>query len=185
MVKPNGLIVTNAHVVHGSSTVEVTMQNGTKYQGQVQHLDPVADLATVKINAVRHVYMVLSYDRVPLTSFCVVEKSSSASTWRFGRRASRRVRHCDGESVEAEQHSDGGNREHGEASEWRPWHSWKKHRLHSNRCSHYCVWKHPLPLNLIDLPSCVLVSILSGWQLRWSTGQHGELTFFTQTQLTL
>ena len=53
IIKPDGLIVTNAHVVQGISTVEVTMQDGTKYQGRVEHLDPVADLATIRINAVR------------------------------------------------------------------------------------------------------------------------------------
>lgn len=52
IVKHDGLIVTNAHVVQGTATVQVTMQDGTKYQGRVEHLDPIGDLATIRINAV-------------------------------------------------------------------------------------------------------------------------------------
>ncbi|KAH9489442.1 Serine protease htra2, mitochondrial [Bulinus truncatus] len=50
IVRPNGLILTNAHVVANKSTVNVKLHDGSNYEGTVITVDPVADLATVKIN---------------------------------------------------------------------------------------------------------------------------------------
>ncbi|KAI8784455.1 serine protease HTRA2, mitochondrial [Biomphalaria glabrata] len=50
IVRSNGLILTNAHVVANKSTVNVKLHDGSNYEGHVITLDPVADLATVKIN---------------------------------------------------------------------------------------------------------------------------------------
>ena len=52
IVRADGLIVTNAHVVHGSNEVTVTMNDGSKHKGFVNTVDQVCDLATVKIQGV-------------------------------------------------------------------------------------------------------------------------------------
>ncbi|XP_074644024.1 serine protease HTRA2, mitochondrial-like isoform X1 [Tubulanus polymorphus] len=51
IVREDGLILTNAHVVANRKHVCVTLQDGRKFEGHVQAVDPVTDLATVKINA--------------------------------------------------------------------------------------------------------------------------------------
>ena len=51
VVRKNGLILTNAHVVANKSKVYVKLQDGTFYEGDVTAVDPITDLATVKINA--------------------------------------------------------------------------------------------------------------------------------------
>ena len=45
-----GWILTNRHVVCGSQTVEVKLQNGDEYDGRVYGLDTLTDLAIVKIS---------------------------------------------------------------------------------------------------------------------------------------
>jgi S1-C subfamily serine protease len=45
-----GWILTNRHVVCGSTTVSVELQNGAKYTGNVYGLDTLTDLAIVKIS---------------------------------------------------------------------------------------------------------------------------------------
>jgi len=52
IVREDGLILTNAHVVANKQTVKVHLNNGKTYEGWVQAVDPVSDLATVKVNAV-------------------------------------------------------------------------------------------------------------------------------------
>ena len=54
IVREDGLILTNAHVVgHRNKTaIEVRLQDGTMYRARVQAIDPVSDLATLKIDAV-------------------------------------------------------------------------------------------------------------------------------------
>lgn len=47
----NGEILTNAHVVDGAETVNVTLKDGRTYKGKVLGADPVTDVAVVKINA--------------------------------------------------------------------------------------------------------------------------------------
>ncbi|KAH9488661.1 Serine protease htra2, mitochondrial [Bulinus truncatus] len=51
IVRSNGIILTNAHVVANKSTVSVKLQDGRVMEGQVTAVDPISDLATVKIPA--------------------------------------------------------------------------------------------------------------------------------------
>ena len=51
IIDPNGLIVTNNHVVEGARTVTVTMEDGKTYNAVSVQTDPVADLAVVRIKA--------------------------------------------------------------------------------------------------------------------------------------
>ena len=52
IVRDDGIILTNAHVVGNNTTVRVKLNDGRSFDGFVQAVDPVSDLATVKINAV-------------------------------------------------------------------------------------------------------------------------------------
>lgn len=47
----DGRIITNAHVVSGTDTVKVTLKDGREFEGKVQGVDPLTDVAVVKINA--------------------------------------------------------------------------------------------------------------------------------------
>ncbi|RUS82152.1 hypothetical protein EGW08_010086, partial [Elysia chlorotica] len=49
LVRPNGLILTNAHVVANKTRVSIKLHDGSTYDGVVTVVDPVCDLATVKI----------------------------------------------------------------------------------------------------------------------------------------
>lgn len=51
IISSNGLIVTNAHVVANRRGVRVKLTNGEMYSATVQDVDPVADIATIKITA--------------------------------------------------------------------------------------------------------------------------------------
>jgi serine protease Do len=53
IIDPNGIIVTNNHVIEGAKTITVTLDNGETYQADVNSVatDTVNDLAIVKINA--------------------------------------------------------------------------------------------------------------------------------------
>jgi Do/DeqQ family serine protease len=51
IVSQDGRIITNSHVVDGADTVEVTLKDGRKLQGRVLGVDPVTDVAVVKIDA--------------------------------------------------------------------------------------------------------------------------------------
>lgn len=46
----DGRLVTNAHVVEGTDTVEVTLKDGRTFEGRVVGIDPVTDVAAVKID---------------------------------------------------------------------------------------------------------------------------------------
>jgi S1-C subfamily serine protease len=50
IVSPQGLIMTNAHVVEGAKVVSVVMKNGESLEGQVLGIDPMTDVAVVKID---------------------------------------------------------------------------------------------------------------------------------------
>lgn len=47
----NGRIITNAHVVDGSDTVQVTLKDGRTFTGKVLGSDPVTDVAVVSVDA--------------------------------------------------------------------------------------------------------------------------------------
>jgi S1-C subfamily serine protease len=47
----DGRLITNAHVVEGADTVEVTLKDGRAFTGKVLGLDPVTDIAAIKIDA--------------------------------------------------------------------------------------------------------------------------------------
>lgn len=49
----DGRLVTNAHVVEGADTVEVTLKDGRSFTGKVLGLDPVTDVAAIKIESSR------------------------------------------------------------------------------------------------------------------------------------
>jgi S1-C subfamily serine protease len=49
MISADGRLITNAHVVEGTQTVTVTLKDGRIFQGKVLGIDPVTDVAAVKI----------------------------------------------------------------------------------------------------------------------------------------
>jgi S1-C subfamily serine protease len=49
IIDPNGIILTNAHVVSQADRVVVTLKDGREFEGKVQGTDEVTDLAVVKI----------------------------------------------------------------------------------------------------------------------------------------
>lgn len=50
IIKSNGTILTNAHVVKDIQNLTVIFANGDSYSGSVQYIDEISDLAVVKIN---------------------------------------------------------------------------------------------------------------------------------------
>ncbi|MGB3518886.1 MAG: HhoA/HhoB/HtrA family serine endopeptidase [Elainellaceae cyanobacterium] len=52
ILSADGQLITNAHVVEGADTVEVTLKDGRTFQGEVLGTDPVTDIAVIKIDAV-------------------------------------------------------------------------------------------------------------------------------------
>src|SRR5579883_1711204 len=51
IVRPNGYIVTNNHVVQGATTIKVTLADGKELTGKVVGTDAFADLAVIKVDA--------------------------------------------------------------------------------------------------------------------------------------
>jgi len=50
IVAADGLIITNAHVVANKSRVKVKLYDGRLFDGFVEDIDPISDLATIRIN---------------------------------------------------------------------------------------------------------------------------------------
>ena len=51
IIRPDGYIVTNNHVVDGATTIEVTLNDNKTYEATVIGKDPVTDVALIKIDA--------------------------------------------------------------------------------------------------------------------------------------
>ena len=51
ILSSDGRLITNAHVVEGSKTVQVTLKDGQIYEGKVIGIDPITDVAVLKIQA--------------------------------------------------------------------------------------------------------------------------------------
>ncbi|XGW00561.1 MAG: HhoA/HhoB/HtrA family serine endopeptidase [Leptolyngbya sp. BL-A-14] len=51
IIKADGLILTNAHVVDGADTVTVTLKDQREFKGKVLGADPLTDVAVVKVEA--------------------------------------------------------------------------------------------------------------------------------------
>jgi S1-C subfamily serine protease len=51
IITEDGYILTNAHVVLGSSEIKVAMEDGKIFQGEVRGLDSILDIAVLKIKA--------------------------------------------------------------------------------------------------------------------------------------
>ncbi|MDA0674409.1 MAG: trypsin-like peptidase domain-containing protein, partial [Cyanobacteria bacterium] len=51
IVSTDGRILTNAHVVDGADTVQVTLKDGRSFEGRVVGTDPVTDVAVIDIEA--------------------------------------------------------------------------------------------------------------------------------------
>ncbi|MEL6438508.1 MAG: HhoA/HhoB/HtrA family serine endopeptidase [Cyanobacteria bacterium J06621_8] len=51
IIGSDGRLITNAHVVDGAQEVQVTLNDGTSYEGQVLGTDSFTDLAVIKIEA--------------------------------------------------------------------------------------------------------------------------------------
>ncbi len=51
IVSPDGVILTNAHVVNGADTVTVTLKDGREFKGKVVGQDTLTDVAVVRVQA--------------------------------------------------------------------------------------------------------------------------------------
>ena len=51
IIRPDGYIVTNNHVVKGASSIKVTLNNNQEYEARVVGTDPATDVAIIKVDA--------------------------------------------------------------------------------------------------------------------------------------
>jgi len=51
IIRPDGYIVTNNHVVSGASKIQVTLNNNQQYEATVVGTDPATDVAIIKVDA--------------------------------------------------------------------------------------------------------------------------------------
>jgi serine protease Do len=50
IIRPDGRILTNHHVIEGADAIRVTLSNGKQYDAQVVQFDPRSDLAVIRID---------------------------------------------------------------------------------------------------------------------------------------
>lgn len=62
VVAPNGLILTNSHVIYGAQALSVTLDNGTVRKARVIGQDPIFDIAVIQIPTEAN-------ERLPLVEF--------------------------------------------------------------------------------------------------------------------
>ncbi len=58
IIDTSGVLLTNAHVVNETDRVTVTLKDGRSFDGKVQGVDPVTDLAVVKISGAKNLPVV-------------------------------------------------------------------------------------------------------------------------------
>lgn len=51
ILSADGRLITNAHVVDGAKTVRVALKDGRQFEGRVVGIDPVTDIAVIRIDA--------------------------------------------------------------------------------------------------------------------------------------
>jgi Do/DeqQ family serine protease len=51
IIRPDGYIVTNNHVVNGATSIQVTLNNNQQYEATVVGTDPATDVAIIKVDA--------------------------------------------------------------------------------------------------------------------------------------
>jgi serine protease Do len=51
IMRPNGFILTNRHVVEDAESIEVRLKDGRTFKGRIQGVDPQSDIAVLKIDA--------------------------------------------------------------------------------------------------------------------------------------
>lgn len=51
IIRPDGYIVTNNHVINGADEIQVTLENNTVFKAELVGTDPATDIALLKINA--------------------------------------------------------------------------------------------------------------------------------------
>lgn len=72
VVREDGYIVTNSHVVEGAKTIKVRFKDGKEYRGTVRGIDDQSDLAVVKIDAENLPTATFAdYDKVRVGEFAI------------------------------------------------------------------------------------------------------------------
>ncbi len=63
VIAPDGFILTNSHVVHGATAIDVSLSDGHAYPAELIGDDPHSDLAVIRINAPSMAYVKLASPR--------------------------------------------------------------------------------------------------------------------------